>query len=96
MLILEIFMVLALWVAKLIQPVIVPLCFILTWTFIASAIFGSWSTVRSGINNVKRLHQIPCANCEFFTGDYHLKCAVRPDIALSEAAIECRDYEPLR
>jgi hypothetical protein len=38
------------------------------------------------------MHQIPCANCQFFTGDYHLKCPIHPAIALSEAAIGCPDY----
>ncbi|HEY9823404.1 MAG TPA: hypothetical protein V6D35_21935 [Candidatus Sericytochromatia bacterium] len=40
----------------------------------------------------KRMHQIPCTGCQFFTNDYHLKCTVRPSIANSEEAINCSDY----
>lgn len=47
-----------------------------------------------GITYVKRLHQIPCSRCGFFTGDYHLKCTVSPNIALTENALNCSDYEP--
>ncbi len=46
-----------------------------------------------GINYVKRLHQIPCSRCTFFTGDYRLKCTVHPYSALTETAINCSDYE---
>lgn len=46
-----------------------------------------------GISRVKRLHQIPCASCEFFTGSKHLKCTLHPYDALTEQAIDCRDYE---
>jgi hypothetical protein len=41
---------------------------------------------------LKRLHQIPCSSCAFFTGDYRLKCTVHPTIAMSEEAIDCRDF----
>ncbi|MGK7918653.1 MAG: hypothetical protein AB4080_01410 [Trichodesmium sp.] len=50
-------------------------------------------TFKSGINYVKRLHQIPCSRCTFFTGDYRLKCTVHPYSALTETAINCSDYE---
>jgi hypothetical protein len=49
-------------------------------------------TARDGIRYVKRMHQIPCPNCQFFTGDYQLKCALHPTFALSEAAIGCCDF----
>lgn len=51
-------------------------------------------TFQQGITYVKRLHKIPCSRCTFFTGDYRLKCTVNPDNALTETAINCRDYEP--
>ncbi len=52
-----------------------------------------WSTVRAGIANAQRMHQIPCTECRFYTGDYRLKCPVHPISALSEQAIYCPDYE---
>ena len=48
-----------------------------------------------GVAKLKRLHQIPCSNCAFFTGDYRLKCPVHPHEALSEEAIGCFDYESI-
>nr|WP_293135179.1 hypothetical protein [Okeania sp. SIO3I5] len=58
---------------------------------------GLWNfyvTFKSGINYVKRLHQIPCSRCTFFTDDYRLKCTVHPYSALTETALNCSDYEP--
>ncbi|BAU09991.1 hypothetical protein LEP3755_04690 [Leptolyngbya sp. NIES-3755] len=53
----------------------------------------SWAG-QDGIKQLKRLHQIPCSRCAYFTGDYNLKCTVRPCEALTESAICCRDFEP--
>ena len=50
--------------------------------------------MQDAITRVRRLHQIPCSRCAFFTGDYRLKCTVHPCKALSEEAIDCLDYEP--
>jgi hypothetical protein len=44
---------------------------------------------------LRRLHQVPCSRCAFYTGDYRLKCTVHPCKALSEEAIACLDYEPI-
>ena len=79
---------------QVIQPILVPICFIAAWSLVSLVGWGIWSAVRDGVNSAKRMHQIPCANCEFFTGDYHLKCTVHPATALSEDAIYCPDYEP--
>jgi hypothetical protein len=38
------------------------------------------------------MHQIPCAQCQYFSGNYLLKCPVHPQQALSEAAIGCPDF----
>jgi hypothetical protein len=48
-----------------------------------------------GIATLQRLHQIPCSRCRFFSSSPYLKCPVQPTIALSEQAIDCRDYETL-
>ena len=40
-----------------------------------------WSVsvaLREGVHQIKRLHQIPCSDCEFFTYDYRLKCTAQP------------------
>lgn len=82
------------WLIWVIQPVWVPFCFVLAWGLVGLLGWSVWAAVRDGVANAKHMHQIPCADCQFFTGDYHLKCPVRPVIALSEEAIGCSDFEP--
>jgi hypothetical protein len=51
-----------------------------------------FNTLRKDWQHIKRLHQIPCNRCVFFTGEYNLKCTVHPYKALNEEAIGCSDY----
>lgn len=67
---------------------------ICAWTLVLSSIWSIYKSLQKGITQLKHLHQIPCAGCIFFTGDYRLKCTVRPTDALTESAIGCIDYEP--
>ena len=76
------------------QPVLVPVCFVTAWTLVVLLMGNIWIAARNGIGSVKRLHQIPCAGCQFFTGDYLLKCTVHPTSALTEEAITCSDFYP--
>lgn len=81
------------FVIHTIRPILVPVCFICAWMLMILMAWSLWSTIANGVTNTKRLHSIPCANCQYFTGDYRLKCTVRPSIALSEAAINCADFQ---
>ncbi|MBW4547329.1 MAG: hypothetical protein KME25_23250 [Symplocastrum torsivum CPER-KK1] len=74
------------------QPFLVPLCFCLTWGLIILFFLTVLSAVQEGVVTAKRLHQIPCTNCQFFTNDHRLKCTVHPSDANTEAAIYCSDY----
>lgn len=59
-------------------------------------LFFGWSVVeafKQGSAQVKRMHQIPCHNCGFFTNDFRLKCTVHPSKVCTEEAIGCIDYE---
>ncbi|MBW4418091.1 MAG: hypothetical protein KME13_02535 [Myxacorys californica WJT36-NPBG1] len=76
------------------HPFLVPICFAFAWGFTLLMVWNVYSSVRETTQTARRLHQIPCANCQFFTGDYNLKCTVRPTDALSEDAISCPDYSP--
>jgi hypothetical protein len=49
-------------------------------------------TFKAGITHLKRLHQVPCYRCQYFTGDYRLKCPVQPLTACTDGAIGCRDF----
>lgn len=72
----------------------VAIFFISFWVILM--IIFSFSVVRAfqeGAEKLKKLHQIPCYKCDFFTNDYRLKCAVHPTIACSETALGCVDFE---
>jgi len=75
-----------------IQPYLVSVCFCLTWGLILLIFLSVWSALKEGVTTTKRLHQIPCTDCRFFTNDYRLKCTVNPSIANTEVAINCSDY----
>ncbi|MBF2029480.1 MAG: hypothetical protein IGS48_22420 [Oscillatoriales cyanobacterium C42_A2020_001] len=77
-----------------IQAFIVPICFVSAWVIVLLTAWSVWSTVRDTATRTRQLHQIPCANCQYFTSSYHLKCTVHPASALTEDAISCMDYEP--
>ncbi|NJO40970.1 MAG: hypothetical protein HC769_10680 [Cyanobacteria bacterium CRU_2_1] len=81
-------------IQKFFHPVRAFLCPIAIWAILAILLWSVWSALRDGVAQLKRLHQIPCSRCAFFTGDYRLKCTVHPYKALTEAAIDCLDYEP--
>ena len=36
----------------------------------------------------------PCYHCRYFSNNSYLKCALRPETALTEQAVDCRDYCP--
>ncbi|WGV26760.1 hypothetical protein [Halotia branconii] len=43
---------------------------------------------------VKGLHKVPCRNCQFYSNNNYLKCAVKPDIVMTEEAQDCSEYSP--
>ncbi|AFY33265.1 hypothetical protein [Calothrix sp. PCC 7507] len=69
-------------------------CLLCAWTITIGLILSMWLTLKKGINFIKKLHQIPCHACEYFTNDHRLKCTVHPIKACSEQAINCIDFEP--
>ncbi len=88
----RIFMALA-WLIHSLQPAVVPVCFAAAWILLLMAGWSMVSFMRDGVSRAQKMHKIPCATCQYFTENYYLKCPVHPSIALSEAAINCRDYE---
>jgi len=81
---------------KTIQPYLEPICFFCAWLFLGLLVWSVLSALQDGLAKARNLHRIPCADCQYFTRDYHLKCTVHPAIALSEDAIGCTDYCPDR
>lgn len=64
------------------------------WVIMILLLWSMWTTCKTGISFIWKLHQVPCHNCEYFTNDYRLKCTVHPYKACSEQAIGCIDFEP--
>lgn len=65
------------------------LWFVIMTLFLYSVILA----FKEGAAQIKKMHQIPCHNCDFFTNDFRLKCTVNPTIACTEEAISCHDFE---
>lgn len=77
-----------------IQPFLVPICFFCAWALVILFTWSFWTAIRDGVNTTRKMHQIPCVSCRYFTGDYRLKCTVQPSVANTEDAIDCIDYQP--
>lgn len=69
-----------------------PIYFLAAWALIGLILQTLFLATRDAISMAKTLHQIPCAKCQFFTDNYYLKCTVHPTYALTETAINCRDF----
>ena len=82
------------YLVKLIQPVLIPICFVFAWIFLILLAWSIVSGIRDTTARAKKMHEIPCSNCDFFTNDYRLKCTVDPISANTELALKCKDYTP--
>jgi hypothetical protein len=80
------------FVIHTIQTFIVPICFICAWAIVILVVWNFFILFREVAQKTTQLHQIPCANCQFFTGSHQLKCTVHPETAMTEAAIGCADF----
>ncbi|NJL02159.1 MAG: hypothetical protein HC838_17815 [Spirulinaceae cyanobacterium RM2_2_10] len=72
-------------------PILCPVGIFSLLVMLAIAIIAA---SRDAIDHLRRLHQIPCTGCAYFTGCQYLKCTVNPSIALTEGAVACRDFAP--
>lgn len=77
---------------QFIQPLIVPICFILAWGLIILLGLTLWNAMRYILIRGKQMHAIPCPHCQYFTNNHRLKCTVQPTLANTEKAITCSDY----
>ncbi|NET73831.1 MAG: hypothetical protein F6K62_23715 [Sphaerospermopsis sp. SIO1G2] len=76
-----------------IQPLLIPICFVLAWTMIILVLVNMWTATQDTIKTAQKMHQIPCHKCQFFTNNYRLKCTIHPSAANTEEAIGCKDYQ---
>ncbi|MGD1906144.1 MAG: hypothetical protein ACFB0C_09140 [Leptolyngbyaceae cyanobacterium] len=65
----------------------------MAWGVVGLVLWSLWAAARDVVHRAQQMHRIPCATCRYFSGDRHLKCPVHPYQALSEAAINCADFE---
>lgn len=68
------------------------ICAIFAWSLIGLSVWRMSQTVKEGLNYLQQIHQVPCHRCVYFTGDYRLKCTVKPVSAMTEEAINCEDF----
>ncbi len=68
--------------------------FLVAWSFVALIAWNIWAMIRDSLRSARKLHQVPCAKCQFFTGSHYLKCPIHPSSALTEDAIGCSDFWP--
>jgi hypothetical protein len=66
------------------------------WTVLALGLVQVLRMLTEGTAHARRLHQIPCADCQYFSGDYTLKCALHPSRAGTLEAIDCGDFADRR
>jgi hypothetical protein len=69
------------------------LCPIMIWIVLMSFFLSLMVALEDAIKQLRRMHQIPCSRCQYYTGSTYLKCPVHPVLAFSEEAIQCRDFE---
>ena len=50
-----------------------------------------WRQLRRRQEQQRR---IPCGRCRYYHNNLHLRCSVHPKQVMTEAACDCRDFEP--
>ncbi len=78
--------------ANLFQSLLLQLRLVGAFSVLGLCSWSLISCIMDVITQAKKMHQIPCSKCRFFTGDYRLKCTVNPSVANTEQAIDCGDY----
>jgi hypothetical protein len=79
--------------ASLVKPLLLQLRVVGAFSILGLCTWSLISCILDAIAQAKKMHQIPCTKCRFFTGDYRLKCTVNPMIANTEQAIGCGEYQ---
>jgi hypothetical protein len=72
-----------------------PLGFMFSWV----VFFLVLRKIRTLMDNkmvftVRSSHKDICKNCQFYSNNHYLKCAVQPSLVLTEAAQDCSEYSP--
>lgn len=73
---------------------LIPVGFVLVWSIATAAFLGLPKLMGGNRQRVKAAHKIPCYQCQYFTSNPYLRCAVRPETVLTEDALDCSDHQP--
>jgi len=76
-----------------VRPLLPAVCFVAVWSTIVLTVWNVIANFRQGVEKIKQLHRIPCADCDYATNSHYLKCSLHPYTAFSEDAIGCQDME---
>lgn len=71
-----------------------PLYFLGAWLLLFLLVGGFFRGVKDTVSRGRKMHEIPCTHCQYFTNDYRLKCTIQPNIANTELARDCPDFIP--
>lgn len=77
------------------RTILGPMGFVVGTGLIGMMLWSLFSATRDTVAIAKQMHEVPCPNCQYYTGDHRLKCPVHPAKAASEQAIDCQDYRAL-
>ena len=69
----------------------VIISFVIFWT-IGIFIYACVPNGRQHFSSFKPPPKTPCYRCRYFSDNHYLKCALHPETALTEQAVDCRDY----
>ncbi len=72
-----------------------PIYLLTAWVLMLTLASNMFRFIADVIKRSRKMHQIPCTNCRYFTNDYHLKCTAQPKIANTESAIDCPDFHKI-
>jgi hypothetical protein len=72
-----------------------PIYSLSAWILMITLASNIFRFVADVIKRTRKMHEIPCTNCRYFTNDYHLKCTIQPQIANTELAIDCPDFQKI-
>ncbi len=68
-------------------------CPLVIWLVLLCFFCAIFFAIQDGFLYLRKLHQIPCNRCSFYTGETCLKCTIHPYKAFTEEAISCEDWE---
>ncbi len=77
------------------QPILwVVISILAIFLTIGVLIHACISKRKQNSSRVELPSTITCYHCRYFNDNYFLKCALHPVTAMTEEAVDCRDYYP--